>query len=212
MKILPLAALAAAAMLSALIALDVVWNANNPDQVGPWLDAETHPYLLPIIGILHAVLYTLLAAALIQSGRAIDGGRPLVRVLRWILIGCFALFAGLFSIVIVDPTFNTSGVYEILVTVIFAVSLLVPIVLGFALIRRRHFRIPAILLIAPLVVLPITLIIETFTVFAHPGYTETAVNFGLALLCVAASSLPATSTPALHNRASVPVSDGALDR
>ena len=40
MKLLPLAALVAAAMLSALIALDIVWNANNPDQIGPWLDAE----------------------------------------------------------------------------------------------------------------------------------------------------------------------------
>ena len=50
MKVLPLAALVAAAMLSALIVLDIVWNANNPDQVGPWLDAGGHPYLLPITG------------------------------------------------------------------------------------------------------------------------------------------------------------------
>ena len=189
MKLLPLAALAAAAMLSALIALDILWNANNPAQIGPWLDAQNHPYLLPVIGIVHTLLYSLLAAALIQSGRAIDGGRRLVKVLRWILISCFALFAAVYSILIIDPTFNTSGVYETAVTVAFAVSLLAPIVLGFALIRRREFRVPAILLIAPIVVLPLTLVLDAFTAFAHPGYMETAVNFGLALLCIAASSL-----------------------
>ena len=197
MKVLPLAALVAAAMLSALIVLDVVWNANNPDQVGPWLDAEGHPYLLPITGILHAAMYALLAAALIQSGRVIDGGRRFVRVLRWILISIFALFAGLFGVSTVDPSAaDTSGVYEILANVAFAVSLIAPIVLGFALIRRREFRVPAILLIAPVVLLPLTFVLEAFTVFAHPGYTETAVNLGLALLCVAASSQPTGSEPA----------------
>lgn len=196
MKVLPLAALVAAAMLSALIVLDAVWNANNPDQVGPWLDAEGYPYLLPITGILHTAVYGLLAAALVQSGRAIDGGSRFVRVLRWILISIFALFAGLFSILTVDPSADSSGVYEILANVAFAVSLIVPIVLGFALIRRHAFRVPAILLIAPIVILPLTVILEAFTAFAHPGYTETAVNIGLALLCVAASSQPAASEPA----------------
>ncbi len=196
MKLLPLAALVAAAMLSALIALDVVWNAYNPDQIGPWLDAETYPYLARIVGIAHTALYTLLAAALIQSGRAIDAGRPLVRVLRWILISCFATFAVLFSLVIVNPAFNTDGVYAVVATVVFAASLLLPIVLGFALIRRREFRVPALLLIAPLILLPLIFVLEAFTAFAHPGYMETAVNFGLALLCVAASSLPADLGPA----------------
>ena len=96
---------------------------------------------------------------------------------------------------IVNPAVDTDGVYEMVANVAFAVSLLLPIVLGFALIRRREFRVPAILLIAPLVLLPLTFVLEAFTAFAHPGYTETAVNFGLALLCVAASSLPAETMP-----------------
>ena len=195
MKLLPLAALVAAAMLSTLIALDIVWNAFNPDQTGPWLDAETYPYLAQIVGIVHIALYSLLAAALIQSGRAIDGGRPLVRVLRWILISCFATFAVLFSVVIVNPAFNTDGVYEMVANVAFAVSLLLPIVLGFALLRRREFRVPAILLIAPLLLLPLIFVLDAFTEIAHPGYLEIAVNFGLALLCVAASAFPAETMP-----------------
>lgn len=196
MKLLPLAALVAAAMLSALIVLDVVWNANNPVQAGPWLDSEAHPYLLPVTGILHSALYALLAAGLIQSGRAIDGRSRFVKVLRWILISIFTLFAGLFGFSTVDSSAaDTSGVYEILANVAFAASLILPIVLGFALMRRAEFRVPAILLIAPVVLLPITFVLEAFTVFAHPGYTETAVNLGLALLCVAASSQATASEP-----------------
>src|SRR6187431_212337 len=188
MKLLPLAALVAVAMLSALITLDIVWNAYNPDQIGPWLDAETYPYLARLVDIVHIAVYTLLAAALIRSGRAIDGGRALARVLRWILISCFATFAVLFSAVIVNPAVDTGGLYELIANVAFAVSLLLPIVLGFILIRRREFRVPAVLLIAPLLLLPLTLVLDAFTAFAHPGYMEIAVNFGLALLCLAASA------------------------
>ena len=89
----------------------------------------------------------------------------------------------------------TSGVYEILANVAFLVSLITPIVLGFALMRRREFRVPAILLIAPIVLLPLTFVLQAFTAFAHPGYTETAVNLGLALLCIAASTQPAATEP-----------------
>lgn len=187
MKPLPLAALVAAAALSTLIALDVLWNAQIPDQVGPWLDAEAHPALARATGVAHTVLYALLAAALIRFGPAIDGGRRYVSVLRWIIIAGYAVFAVLFSWIIVDPGYDATGVYEIAANLAFAVSLLVPIVLGFALIRRRAFRVPALLLIAPIVLLPLTLLLQAFTDWAHPGYMETAVNFGVALLCVATS-------------------------
>ena len=74
----------------------------------------------------------------------------------------------------VDPSVaDTSGAYEILANIAFAVSLITPPVLGFALIRRHEFRVPAIMLIALLVLLPLTFVLEAFTVFAHPGYTET---------------------------------------
>ena len=77
------------------------------------------------------------------------------------------------------------------------------LVLGFALIRRHDFRVPAILLIAPLDLLPLTFVLEVFTVFAHPSYSETAVNIGLALLCVVAGSHPAASGQAVRPRASL---------
>ncbi len=189
MKPLPLAALVAAAALSTLIALDIIWNAQHPDQLGPWVDAEGEPALARVTAVVHIALYALLAAALIRYGRAIDGGRRFVRVVRWIIAAGYAMFAVLFCWLLIDPTFDADGVYGIVSTVAFAVTLLVPIVLGFALLRRREFRVPAILLIAPIVVFPLVLVLEGFTDYAHPGYLETVVNFGVALLCVAASAV-----------------------
>lgn len=188
--LLPLAALVAAASLSTLIVLDIIWNAHNPDQLGPWVDAEGSPALARFLSGVHAVLYALLAAGLIRYAAVIDGGSRFVSVVRWIIATGYATFAVLFAWLIIDPTFSVDGVYGIISTVAFAVTLLVPIALGFGLIRRREFRAPSILLIAPVVVFPLVLLLEAFTDWAHPGYLETVVNFGVALLCVAASTLP----------------------
>lgn len=188
MKPLPLAALAAATALSTLIALDIIWNANNPGDAGPWVDAESYPYLVRYVAIVHAGIYTLLAAALIQAGRVIDGGRPFVRVVRWIIIAGYLVFAVMYSwIGVFDPTYVATGVYEVVINAAFAVSLLMPILLGFALIRRHEFRVPSLLLLAPIILLPLTVLLEASTIWAHPGYAETAVNFGVALLCVASA-------------------------
>ena len=197
MKPLPLAALVAAAALSTLIALDIIWNAQHPDQVGPWVDADGEPALARFTTGVHIVLYALLAAGLVRYGGAIDGGRRFVRVVRWVIAAGYAMFAVLFCWLIIDPAFDPEGIYGIASTIAFAVTLLVPIVLGFALLRRREFRVPAMLLIAPVVILPLVLVLEGFTDYAHPGYLETAVNFGVALLCVAAAS---SSAPADDRR------------
>ena len=197
MKPLPLAALVAAAALSTLIALDIIWNAQHTDQAGPWVDADGEPALARLTVVVHIALYALLAAGLIRYGRVIDGGRRFVRVVRWVIAAGYAMFAVLFCWLIIDPAFDTDGIYGIISTIAFAVTLLVPIALGFALLRRREFRVPAMLLVAPVVVLPLVLVLEGFTDYAHPGYLETVVNFGVALLCVAASA----SAPADDRRA-----------
>jgi hypothetical protein len=195
MKPLPLAALVAAASLSTLIALDIIWNAYNPDQPGPWVDGEGSPALARFLGGVHVALYALLAAGLIRYGVVIDGGRRFVRVVRWIVAMGYAMFAVLFVWLLIDPTLSMDGVYVTISTVAFAATLLVPIALGFGLIRRREFRVPSILLIAPVVVFPLVLLLEAFTDWAHPGYLETVVNFGVALLCVAASAMPPADAP-----------------
>jgi len=197
MKPLPLAALAAAASLTTLIALDIVWNAGS-SELGPWVDPERFPALARVTIVVHAVLYVLLASALITYGRAIDMGRRFVGVIRWTIAAGYGIFATLFTWLAFNPTFDTEGVVSILSTVAFAVTLIVPIVLGFAVVRRREFRVAAILLTAPVVVLPMVMVLEAFTEWAHPGYLETVVNVGVALLCVAASAqdLAPASAPA----------------
>ncbi|MRG59433.1 hypothetical protein GE115_06035 [Agromyces sp. CFH 90414] len=187
MRPLPIAALAAAAALSTVMAADIVWNANNPDQVGPWLDAEAHPYLVRASSLAHAGTYLLIGAALVRSGAAIDRSRRLVRVLRWILVAGYSVFAAMYAWMgFVDPSLELAESLQAVVNVAFLTSLVVPIVLGFALVRRRELRVPVVLLIAPLVLLPLTLLLGP-TGWAHPGYTETAVNLGLALLALLAT-------------------------
>ncbi|MCD2441391.1 hypothetical protein LQ757_03765 [Agromyces sp. SYSU K20354] len=188
MKLLPLAALAAAAVLSTIMAADIVWNAHNSDAVGPWLEGS-HPYLQSAVSLAHGGVYVLLGAALIQAGRSIDGGRVLVRVLRWIIIAGYAIFAALYGWTgIIDPGYTPDGLLGSVVNGAFLTSLLVPVVLGFALIRRRELRLPVMLLIAPVALLPLTIVLGMVGTWGHPGYMETAVNFGVALLCIAAST------------------------
>lgn len=196
MKLLPLAALAAAAVLSTIMAADIIWNAHNPDEAGPWMDGS-HPYLRSALSLAHSGVYVLLAAALIQAGRSIDGRRVFVRVLRWIVIAGYAVFAAMYGWTgIVDPGYTPEGLLGAVVNGAFLTSLLVPVVLGFALIRRRDLRLPVILLIAPVALLPLTIVLGMIGAWGHPGYVETAVNFGVALLCVAASAASDGERPA----------------
>ena len=71
------------------------------------------------------------------------------------------------------------------VNVAFAVSLIEPIVLGFALVRRHEFRVPAILLIVPVVVLPLTFVPKPSLSSLTRAIPRWGVNLGLALLCIA---------------------------
>ncbi|MGM1028904.1 MAG: hypothetical protein ACQEWM_03415 [Actinomycetota bacterium] len=183
MKPLPIAALAAASALAMLVALDVLWNAHD-GTVGPWLDGAQHPELARLSGVVHAVVYGLLIACLIRSGPSVDAGRRFVRIVRWILVASYALMLVPFAwLAVGDPTGSVAPAIETATSIAFVVNLLLPIALGLALIRRRALRVPALLLLSPLVLLPLTIALEAFTAYAHPGYMETAVNVGLALLC-----------------------------
>jgi hypothetical protein len=112
-----------------------------------------------------------------------------------VVVAGFALFGVLYTgLGIFDPRLEPTGVAAAAVTVAFIATLLLPILLGFALIRRRDFRVPVVSLLAPLVVFPLTLVLDAVSTWAHPAYPETVVNFGVALLVVAA--LEARTTPA----------------
>ncbi len=201
-KPLPLAAVAAASVLATMAIADAIWNATATGQPGPWADPESHEPLTRALSLAHSAVYAVFASALITTGRGIDRGRPLVRVLRWILVGGYAMFTISFLwLGGVDPRHQPENLLAGVVNVAFLVTLVVPVVLGFALIRRRELRAAVLLLIAPAVLLPVTVVLGAIGPWGHPAYVETAVGFGVALLCVGASAaadVPASSAATAH--------------
>lgn len=185
MRLLPIAALVGATVMSTIALTDAIWAANLPGTPSPWSAEAGTDFMLRGVGFGHAVPYLLLAAVLIQAGPVIDVGRRFVAVVRWILIVGFALFGILFGWnAIVDPHGEASELVSLISTGAFIVTLLVPIVLGFALIRRRELRLSVLFLIAPVLLFPLTLLLGMISTWGHPAYLETAVNFGVALLAL----------------------------
>ena len=81
-------------------------------------------------------------------------------------------------------------------------------VLGALLLRRRYQRLPAILMAAPVAIIPLTfLLYQVAPGWAHPAYAETALYLGLALLgnirssATAATPVHAAPTPVQHGSA-----------
>jgi hypothetical protein len=186
MKLLPIAALVGATVMSTIALTDAIWAANLPGTPSPWSEEGGSDFMLRGVGLGHAIPYFLLAAVLVQAGSIIDAGRRFVSVVRWILIVGFALFGVLFGWgAVVDPHAAYGEVLSLLSTSAFIVTLLVPVLLGFALIRRRELRMPALFLIAPVLLFPLTLLLAAVSTWGHPGYLETTVNFGVALLGIA---------------------------
>ncbi|WP_167140458.1 hypothetical protein [Diaminobutyricimonas sp. TR449] len=186
MKLLPIAALVGATVMSTIALTDAIWAANLPGTPSPWSLEAGNDFMLRGVSFGHAIPYLLLAAVLLKAGPIIDAGRRFVAVVRWILIVGFALFGILFGWDAVgDPRAEYSEPLSLISTGAFIVTLLVPIVLGFALIRRRELRLPVLFLIAPVLLFPLTLLLAAISTWGHPAYLETAVNFGVALLGIA---------------------------
>jgi hypothetical protein len=184
MKVLPIAALVGATVMSSIALSDAIWVGNLPETPSPWTAGPE--FLLRLVDFGHAVPYLLLAAVLIRLGARIDAGRKFVCIVRWALVVGFGIFGLTFGWgAIADPGGKPSGVAEILLSVAFVATFLVPIVLGFSLIRRKELRLPVILLISPVVLLPLIIAVGSFSTWAHPAYLETAINFGVALLALA---------------------------
>ncbi|WP_157155661.1 hypothetical protein [Diaminobutyricimonas sp. LJ205] len=191
MKLLPIAALVGATVMSTIALTDAIWAANLPGTPSPWSLEAGNDFMLRGVGFGHAIPYLLLAAVLLKAGPIVDAGRRFVAVVRWILIVGFALFGILFGWDAVgDPRAEYSELLSLISTGAFIVTLLVPIVLGFALIRRRELRLPVLFLIAPVLLFPLTLLLAAISTWGHPAYLETAVNFGVALLGIAVAWSP----------------------
>jgi hypothetical protein len=81
---------------------------------------------------------------------------------------------------------------EIVAGVAFVLMFLLGATLGLSLLRRPDLRLSAVLLAAPLALIPLAMLAETLTPgWGHPGYAETALYLGLATLA-RSSSWPTT--------------------
>ena len=196
MKILPLAALCGAASLATIALTDALWRANMPDTPSVWSSEDGPEFMLRGLALAHGIAYALFAAVLIRGGRAIDGGRRFPRIVRWVIVSGFVAFGILYTwLGLSDVRSAPTGIVEIVATAAFIATLLIPVLLGFALIKRREFRVPVVFLLSPLAVFPLTLVLEAVSTWAHPAYLETVVNFGVALLGVAAIGVESEPNP-----------------
>jgi hypothetical protein len=181
MKLLPLAGLAGAAVLSTIALTDALWQGFE-GTTPPWGVQGGHDWMLTGVNLGHAVPYLLLAAVLMQVGPQLDSG-GFTRWVRRLLIVTFLLFAVMMLWgAITGANSESLGVFEAGTTLLFFALLLLPIILGFAMLRRRGVRLPAILLAGSLVPVVLMFVLSEFTSFAHPAYAEAFALFGVALL------------------------------
>lgn len=181
MKLLPLAGVAGAATLSTIAITDALWQGFQNNAPPPWNFQDGHPWMIAGINFGHALPYLLLMVVLIQVGPRLDTG-GYVRWVRRLLIVAFALFAAMTIWGLVTGANESAlGIFEIVPTILFFALLLLPVMLGVPLLRRRALRLPAILLAGSLLA-----VIGAFAIsaspFAHPAYAEAMALFGVALL------------------------------
>jgi hypothetical protein len=185
-KLLPIAALVGATIVSTVALTDALWQGFEGTPA-PWAPGGALEWMQRAGDFAHAIPYLILAALLISVGPSIDRGgysRWVRRLLAFslVLFGAVMLWSGLSGVGV-----EALGAIGIVFTVAFLLMLVLPILLGFTMVRRPGLRLPAWFLIAPVVLLPLVFVLSNFTGFAHPAYAETAVNFGIALLGFAAA-------------------------
>ena len=159
--------------------------------------------------MLLAVTFALLAAVLAQQARQIDAGRRGVRwVRRFLQVDLAVLSAGSLTI-LAEPLVGKTTVDQLSAALggpSFVLMFVFGAVLGALLLRRRYQRLPAILMAAPVAIIPLTfLLYQVAPGWAHPAYAETALYLGLALLGHIGSS--ATAATPVH-AAPAPVQHG----
>ncbi|WP_395727910.1 hypothetical protein [Nakamurella sp.] len=139
----------------------------------------------------HGLTYAALTWVLIAEAARFAAANRVARICRWVLVVCLA--ASAVSFVVIVPallvTESTDGafaaVFGALGTPIFFGTILAAVVLGLALIRTNPVGIGGRVLV---LILPVTGIIIALAflapAYAHPGWVETVVNVGIALIGV----------------------------
>jgi len=140
--------------------------------------------------IVHGLTYAALGFVLVREATLIDAAGRLRAGLRTVLVCALGLLAAVFLFVAPfvgspDEAGAVGVVLGVLMTAGFFVLLLGSLVIGPLLLRAPGLRTGARVLTAMLPILGITIVLAfVATAWAHPGYLETAMQFGLALLGV----------------------------
>lgn len=143
-------------------------------------------------GLVHGLTYAALGWVLVGERDRFATANRFARVLRLVLIPTFAVMAVAF--VMVGPILTVTGVssespvgatYDVIGTFVFLVMILGSLLLGLALLRSHSGGVGARVLAAITPVLAITVLLGFLApAWTHPGYVETLIHFGVALLGV----------------------------
>ena len=200
MTTLQRAALTGALLTSAIALGDAVWQATS-DAPAPWTPGEGIGWVARTGEGVHGVTYALLAAALVVAGGRVDAGRRAVRVLRMLLVVDLGLLAIAYCSSAALGVVGGEGVVGAVMGVAFIALFVLAVALGVVLLTRRATRVSAAWWLAsPVALIPLTVLAGTVG-WAHPGYVETAVYLGLALL--GAGTLRTAGQPAGKSGAAV---------
>lgn len=139
----------------------------------------------------HGLTYAALTWVLIAEAARFATANRAARICRWVLVVCLAASAVSFVVIVPALLLTDSGesafaaVFGALGTPIFFGTILSAVVLGLAVVRRNPLGVGGRVL---LLILPVTAIVVALAflapAYAHPGWVETAVNVGIALIGV----------------------------
>jgi peptidoglycan/LPS O-acetylase OafA/YrhL len=183
-------ALGAAVVLSLVSIGDAVLRATS-DVVPPWDDEFGTTWVVVATNLAMAATFALLAAVLVRNAQRIDEGSGVVRWVRRLLAVDLAVLAGGYLVVSMIDTEAAGAVAGITFLAMFVLGA----VLGGTLLRRPEVRVPAVLMVSVVPVIALSFAAEALAPgWGHPGYAETALYMGIALLGLTAAGR-AVSTP-----------------
>jgi peptidoglycan/LPS O-acetylase OafA/YrhL len=183
MRQLERAALGAAVALSVVSIGDAIVRGTT-DWTPPWDDENGATWALVTTNLLMMVTFGLLAAVLVRNAERIDSGSGAVRWIRRVFAADLAVLATGYLLVSVVG----SGAFGAIAGIAFLVMFVLGAVLGGVLLRRPDVRMPAALMVAVVPIIGLTFALEALAPgWGHPGYAETSLYLGIALLGLTAA-------------------------
>ena len=149
--------------------------------------------------LIHAALYACLVIVLAREADRFDASNKVARLSRRVLVVAFGALSVCMAVPVslMDQKSTPSDILGIIATIFFLAMILFSMTLGLAVLRSNPLGIGGRLLGAILPVLLFTIgVAFAAPDWAHPGYLEATINFGLALVGVRAVGVSRSTVPA----------------